>query len=119
MLLCMFQLLFCGAIGDKGPQEKASPIQCTLILSENKAKGGESPKAEVVLKNVGKEQIAILHNTHVFEHLDIKVRNAGGALISDGPYGAIFSPSSPRPMRVLDLAPGQTCRASVNVFATT
>lgn len=95
---------------------KGAKMECKLIVANKNVAVGETPPAEVEIKNVSKEDLIITYNTNPLEFLDLEVFDPAGKRISEGKYGGRFSPSSPTPQRQVILKPGEAFRKPVGVF---
>jgi len=96
---------------------KDAKMECKLIVQKKNAAIGETPPAEVEIKNTSKEDICITYNNNPFEFLDLEVTDPAGKKISEGKYSDRFSPSSVGPGKEqLILRPNETYRGAVAVF---
>jgi len=100
---------------NKDGKMKEPKIECTLILEKNKAKVGEFFAAEVIIKNISKEDFVIDYIAMPFYHLDLLILDPAGKKIPSRPYRNIFSIIDEGQ---LTLRPDESYRAKVDIFAT-
>ena len=106
------------AVDEPPRTPEALRMDCRLEVAEKSGSDPEEFVGALLLKNTSTEPLRIEYQTNPLDYLDLDVKDEKGAVLpkSIACYGFLYSPTGGGP-EVLTIAPGETYRRQVALFA--